>query len=428
MRKPLPQIQQLKIDKIVHGGQALGHALGRPIFVWNALPGEVVDVQLTRKNSKVCEGVATEVVQPSSVRIAPRESHWLSCSPWQIISRETEKEWKISLAREAYTHVGVDVATLEYVESPSEFSYRNKIEWSFALDKEGKVSLAFFGRGTHNRNAVESCVLASDTITTISNRILDWVREQNIPLRSLKSLIVRSADDGTAIAGLFLKDHLQFSAYPACANGLVGFHVYYSSHKSPASVIHGVLHTEGNELLNQTVCDTTLTHGLNGFFQVNIPVFEQAVRLIDAHIPHDRPILDFYGGVGSIGIPLARMHQQPLTIVETNAESTACAQKNSEQYMLNAQVYTVEAEKAVEYISSDSVLIVDPPRAGLHQDVIKRIGETQPEVVAYLSCNVSTHARDIQLLSQWYTVTFLSLLNFFPRTPHVESLCILKKK
>ncbi|MCW1930680.1 MAG: methyltransferase [Candidatus Kerfeldbacteria bacterium] len=428
MRKPLPQIEQLTIEKIVHGGQALGHALNRPIFVWNALPGEIVDVQVTRKNSKICEGVATHIVKPSPLRIEPQEEHWLSCSPWQIISRETEKEWKMSLAREAYIHAGIDVSQMGFVESPSEFGYRNKIEWSFAANEDGLPSLAFFSRGTHVRQALDMCVLASPMVTKISQRILEWIREQTIPLRSLKSLIVRSADNGTAIAGLFLKDQLTFPTYPQCNKELLGFHVYYSSHKSPASVVHGVLHSDGVETLSQRVLDTELIHGLNGFFQVNIPVFEQAVKKIDEYIPQDRPLLDFYGGVGSIGIPLARMHQQQLTIVESNAESTTCAQKNIERYQLRAQVCSAEAEKAVEYISSDATLIVDPPRAGLHQDVIDRIGVVQPEVIAYISCNVSTHARDIQLLSKWYKVTFLSLFNFFPRTPHVEALCILKKK
>lgn len=428
MTKPLPQIDALVIEKIVNGGQALGYHQGKPIFVWNALPGETVRVQITRKNSKIIEGYAIEVTTPSPLRIEPQEKHWMSCSPWQIIDSATECEYTLAQARSIFSHVDISTDSLGYVEGVDDLHYRNKIEWSFAPNELGEPSLAFFGRGTHTRISVEGCVLATDTINSISNEILAWIRAQHIPLRSLKSMIVRSNREGEAIVGLFLKDHLQFEYYPKLSEHLKGFHVYYSSHKSPASVVHGVLYTAGDESIEQRVLNTPLRHGLNGFFQVNIPVFEQVVRDIDARIPHDRMLLDFYGGVGSIGIPLSALHAVPLRIIESNEESTRYAELNIAAAQVDGKVFTGTAEQLIEQIVHDSVLIVDPPRAGLHEKVVERIGVVLPEVIAYVSCNIATQARDLQLLSRWYQVEFLSLYNFFPHTPHIEALALLKKR
>lgn len=425
MRKPLPILTNIQVEKIVHGGQALAHVDGKPLFFWGALPGEIVDVQVTRKNSKIREGIVVRVHSAAQERVAPAESHWMSCSPWQILSSATEQAWKMQLAQEVYVRAGI-THKLQYEESVAQEGYRNKIEWSFALNDHNEISLAFFGRGTHTRCAVESCILASPTIRRVSDEIVQWIREQKIPLRSLKSMIVRSNARNEAIVGLFLKDELTYQQYPDTNAVLRGFHVYYSSHRSPASVVHGVLYSRGEETLMHEVGGVSLVHGLHGFFQVNVPIFERAVECMATYVLPNKPIIDAYGGVGSIGIPLARRAGVPLTIIESHAESTTFAEQNIRHAGIQGAVYTGPTERMLEHIVSDATVIVDPPRAGLDVRVIERLLEVQPKRILYLSCNIVTQARDIALLHK-YRVVDARVYNFFPHTPHSEGLCVLDR-
>jgi 23S rRNA (uracil1939-C5)-methyltransferase len=249
-----------------------------------------------------------------------------------------------------------------------------------------------------------------------------------IPLRSLKTLIVRSNQKGETIAALFLKDELRYPNYPELKEGLIGFDVYYSSHKSPASVIHGVLFHSGEMTLSQEVLGTQLKHGIESFFQVNIPVFERAVMDMMRFIPKDLPLVDYYSGTGSIGLSIGKQTGQKVVCVESNAEAVRFAQQNIRENAVSGETYCSPAELMTQYIVSESALVLDPPRAGLHQNVIDRILEVRPPVIAYLSCNISTQARDVALLSSAYTVQFFSLYNFFPHTPHIEGLCVLIRK
>jgi tRNA/tmRNA/rRNA uracil-C5-methylase (TrmA/RlmC/RlmD family) len=129
--------------------------------------------------------------------------------------------------------------------------------------------------------------------------------------------------------------------------------------------------------------------------------------------------VDFYSGVGSIGIPIGMTR----TLVETDVASVAMARQNAQG--LPIEVIEATAETALEYVPSDATLIVDPPRAGLHRRLISQILKTNPTHLIYLSCNPVTQARDLQLLMPIYKVTTFQVYNFFPRTPHIETLAFL---
>jgi len=427
-------ITRVKIEKLVFGGQALGrasdHTSDKVYFVWNALPGEVVDVQVTRKKKNFCEGYAVSVIESSPLRVQPVEDHYLSCSPWQILSPANEQHWKIKLAQEAYYHLDNKqlVEQLPIIDAPADqyYGYRNKIEYSFT-DKAGQLDVAFFQRGTHWKQPIQPCALASDAINATTAIILEWLRHQPVTAYNLKSLIVLNNEKNETIVGLFIKDKISFTSWPNLPATTKGFQVYFSNPKSPAAVPTELVYSVGDDYLTSQVLDVSLQHGLLGFFQVNVPVFTQAVQDIQQWLEPTLPMIDYYSGVGSISIPLAK-YCQSAQLVESNAEAVQFAQRNiAANHLDNYSVQLTPAEKMLDCIKSEQIVIVDPPRAGLHEDVVKQLLAVQPQRIVYLSCNLSTQARDLAFLQSVYKLQSLSLYNFFPRTPHIEGLTVLQR-
>lgn len=421
----------LKIEKLVFGGQGLARLDNKIVFVWNALPGEEVEYQIIKKKKDYAEAIATKIVKASPDRIPAQETEFLSTSPWQIVSYETENKWKKEITEETYKKLGGQIFAdldIPLISDKLDKNYRNKMEFSFTELEDGSKSLAFFERGGRHTFAVSGSILAEEIINETAKYILEWVNENDIPLRSLKSLIVRSNGQGQAIAALFIKDRLAFEQYPELKKNLLGFQVYYSTHKSPASVPTAMLYATGQDYLLGEISKTKLKFGLLSFFQIHIPVFLTCLKKIKKHIPKNSSILDFYSGVGSIGLPLAKDCKN-LTLVDSNVEAIEYAKENIKLNKLtNTEAFCETAEKITELITTDKILIVDPPRAGLHDKVIDRILQVTPKKIIYLSCNISTQARDVKLLTEKYKIVDATIYNFFPKTPHIEGLLILELK
>lgn len=421
----------ITIDSLVFGGQGIGTLPdGKKVFVWNALPGEQVRVELTKNKKDFAEGIAVEILDASPHRMAPKEKSYLSTAPWQIMDYDYENEMKVALAKQVYKKIGnLDIDELPiYGDKDQLYGYRNKIEFSFWQETENDpINLAFFQRGSKWKVEVEESLLADPTINDTAQYILGWIREQRIPVRSLKSLIIRS-DHKQTIAALFIKDELAFNNFPALTDTLVGFKLYFSTHKSPASVPTKLLHESGQDFLTAQLNGIDLRFGLLSFFQVNIPLFESALEHIAKQIPTDKPLIDIYSGVGAIGLPLAS-HVLHVTCIESNEEAVAYCNDNIRlNTITNAEAVLAPAEQVLDYVKPDATVILDPPRAGLHPDMTHHLLWALPQRIVYMSCNLSTQARDLQLLSEHYTIDSLELFNFFPRTPHIEGLAVLTKK
>ena len=424
-------VMELRAEKLVYGGAALTHLPdGKAAMLWNALPGEKVSVLPAKKRRGVYELWPKEILVASEHRQQPNEEHFGSCSPWQIMDYAYENEQKVAIAREAFQRIGkFDWPELAIYAPEQRFEYRNKIEFSFYIDDQTEeLNLAFFHRGTKQLRPIDGCNLATPGINEAAKRILQWVRDQKIQKRNVKSLIVRSNRAGQVIAALLLKDKLTFDSLPELDEPLIGFQLVYSTHKSPASVFTEILQQQGTMELTEEVASVQFSYGIESFFQVYIAVFEQALQAIARHVPTGKPLLDFYSGVGSIGLPLAS-HVPLVALIESNQAAVQAAERNiAANAIANATAHCSPAEKIVELIDSEHTLVVDPPRAGLHQKVVDRILHEKPADVIYLSCNVSTQARDLELLSVGYEITYLQLFNFFPGTPHIESLAVLRHK
>lgn len=419
-KKSVAVIEEVTINKLVHGGQGLGQlADGRKVFVWNALPGEKVRARLTRSKKDFAEAIAEEVLVASKDRTEPKEPIYLATSPWQILTFDAENRNKRDILIETYAREGITPAGVEMVSDGNDFGYRNKIEFSFYGDDDG-LHYAFYNRGTHHKQIVTDSALALAPINDAARAILAELNKLSTRAGDLKSVILRCSQQGKVVGGLFVKPE-SFPVIPL-PKELSGLKIYHSNPRSPASVATKLLHEIGDCDLADKLMGTTMHYDVTGFFQVNVPVFEMALKQIDYVTGGAKNKVDMYAGVGTIGIPIGGT----TALVELDAANVKMAQKNVGSKPI--KVVHASTEQALEYITADTCLIVDPPRSGLHKDVIERILEVQPLQICYLSCNPSTQARDVALLQEAYEIDKCEGYNFFPRTPHIESLVVLKKK
>ena len=524
-------LETIHLDKIVGGGQTLGTlADGRKCFVWGGLPGETVTVRITKKKSHFVEAIVEEVVSPSPDRIQPRDpDSYLSTSPWQIMPLEVEQAYKRQLIDDAFTLHGIALPeTVDIYCDNVAYGYRNKVEFSWysesvvsravsqkksglALvgpglfsddnrgvnahsDRDGPFSdtldLAFFRRGSKGKIVVDGTSLARPEINNLARAIRDLLRHKRVAARQLKTLLVRCDQSGSCVWQLYVKDRLPeiITVDEAAKLPAQGGEIIYSDPRSPASRITERLAHFGNTTLTDTILGVPFRYACEGFFQVNIPVYEQALRDMRQWMSHSRsdnqqrvisqkksgqhreskqhgssnsfsegfafpakarqerqldqlaarrpeekdvyetgePALDLYAGVGTIGLTIGGGN---VTLVEINADAVREMQRNiAELGRTDARAVLAPSEQALDYITGKEIVIVDPPRAGLHTDVIATLLQKLPPRIIYLSCNPVTQARDVALLQQNYQIAWHRGYNFFPRTPHIEHLIILDKK
>ena len=505
-------IETLRLEKIVGGGQALGQITdGRKAFVWGGLPGELVTIRLTKKKSHFVEGVVTEVIEPSPERITPRDpDSYLSTSPWQIMPLETEQHYKAALVAEAFElHNVILPNAVDVYTDNVEYSYRNKVEFSWYSDVDATtgtdtLDLAFFRRGGKGKVVVDGTSLARPEINELASAVRDLLRRKSVSARQLKTLLIRCNQQGNCVWQLYVKDRSPeiITANEAASLPAQGGEIIYSDPRSPASRITERLARFGNTTLTDTILGVPFRYACEGFFQVNIPVYEQALRDMREWVPYNKahqerqldqlathgytdnqqraisqkksgqhgtnsqhgssnsfsegfafpakahqerqlnqlaarrpeekdvcetgePALDLYAGVGTIGLTIGGGN---VTLVEINADAVREMQRNiTELGRTNARAILAPSEQALDHITGKEIVIVDPPRAGLHPDIIATLLQQLPPCILYLSCNPVTQARDIALLQQRYRIAWHHGYNFFPRTPHIEHLVVLDK-
>ena len=380
-----------KIDKLVPGGQGIATLNdGKKAFIWNALPGETVDFDITKNKKSYCEGVATEIETASEHRIEPKDACYLATSPWQIMDYDYELQQKAELVRECFLQQHIEVWPNKTVTDGKDFYYRNKMEYSLYWDNDdNQIYPAFHERGTHRKVPIKQSSIERPEIWAKATEIFNKLNAKHAEARTYQSLLMRCDQQGNTSGDLFVngQPHPQM---PNLTDSLNGQEYSYSP---------------------------------NGFFQINLPVYEMVLKEIQKHITTNK-VLDLYSGVGSIGLSVAR--DKDLTLVEINGAAYEEMQKNAEG--TNAKCILAKSEDVTDYVTPDCTVILDPPRAGCDQKLIDRLNEVKPQSVIYLSCNPITQARDIALLAENYEIKELTPYNFFPRTPHIESLAILMLK
>jgi 23S rRNA (uracil1939-C5)-methyltransferase len=413
---------EVVIEKMVHGGQGLATLPdGRKVFVWGALPGEKVLAKIMKGKKSYAEAIVEQVIEPSSVRVVPRDENYLATSPWQIVTLEAENDYKHRIVEELFTQAHVALPKFDMTTAGDPWHYRNKMEYSFWGDDDG-LHLALHNRGSHNKSIVQGSELALPALDAAARAVVIELQKFSPRAGDLKTVIVRANQKGEAVASLFVK--LETFRQLELPPELKGLRVYFSNPKSPASVPTELLYQLGDATLTDDLLGKSFTYDADSFFQVNIPIFEQALQRIADHVTSE-DILDMYAGVGSIGLTVAK---KQVELVELDPATAGMARMNAASSGLTANVVETSSEKALDYITGKTPVIFDPPRAGLHDKVVWRTLDAAPEQVIYLSCNPATQARDIARLQEAYDLTYFEGFNFFPHTPHIETLAILNRK
>lgn len=430
-----PRYFDLVLGEIVGGGQTIAELPdGKRVFVWGGLPGEKVRIRITKSKSKMAEAVVEEVIEASPERVQPLDPEsYLSTSPWQIMKFDFEQVQKSNLISEAFDMHGVTLPSKPEVYSDNETSkYRNKVEFSWFGDTRSGVhtlDLAFFKRGSKGKIPVDRFSLIPNNMMDLALAVRNLLQSKKIEAYSLKTLLIRADQKGNCVWQLYLKDKLDNVITENEAKNLPaqGGEIIYSDPKSPASRITKRLDSFGNIVLEDDILGVSFRYATESFFQVNIPVYEQALKDISKFVDKNKSLIDMYSGVGTIGLSVG---SNKVTLVEVNQDAVREMRNNIK--LLNregtAKAVLAPSEKALEYIDGESTVVVDPPRAGLHKGVIEKLLETKPKRIIYLSCNPVTQARDVSLLLEKYKINYHRGYNFFPRTPHIENLVVLDLK
>ena len=368
------------------------------------------------------EAIATKISNPSSHRVEPEDDCFLSTSPWQIMDYDFELKTKQELVVELFREHQIDIELPEIFTDNKIYGYRNKMEYALYYDLgEQKIFPAFHTRGSHRKIKINKSSIERPEIFTRAKEIIDGLNARGEEARKYQSLLLRCDQTGKVSGGLY-------------------------ENKKP----HPVFDNLSDEILGYKY-----SYSPNGFFQINLPVYEMALKEIKKHI-NTKNVLDLYAGVGTIGLSVARGSN--LTLVEVDkyafgemtkniinsepARSERIAEgkltrsaKNEGSPVTTGRAECVrinnifgilaKSEDVLDYIAPDQTVILDPPRAGCDEKLINRLLEVKPKTVIYLSCNPATQARDVKMLLDKYKIDDVKIFNFFPRTPHIENLVIL---
>lgn len=412
MKKIIREV--VKLESIVPGGQAMGQLNdGRKVFVWGGLPGETVEIQLTKLKKHYAEAVVTKVIEASPERVEPRDECYLSTSPWQIMTEAAEVRHKSDMVVEAFKQEHVDLPYATIKGDGKFWQYRNKMEYSLWWDHDtARIWPAFHRRSSHQKILVKSSSIERTKIWQECQRVIDELNRNGDEARHYQSLMIRCNQAGEVRSALFEMNQPHPQMEP----------------------------------LTDTIMGQSYTYSPNGFFQINLPVYELALAEMQRFIGNTDRVVDMYSGVGTIGLSIAG--DRELALVETDNNAYNELENNIIARMTEYGVITrrdssiilkrpdqpaitgvhAKSEEALDYIASDATIIVDPPRAGLDPRVVERLLEAQPPRIIYLSCNPATQARDVALLSGAYCIIHNQPFNFFPRTPHIENLVVLERQ
>lgn len=441
-----PRVRRMTgpVEVLIEGfhdqGQGIGLRNGRKVLVWGALPGERVTAYPRKKKGGFLHAVVSEVIEPSPERVEPLEEHYLSCSPWQILRPDREAHYKAQAARRVFREVaGMDLPEdLDVAEGTRLLGYRNKMEFSFAADEAGRLSLALHKRLSRRKVSLSGCVLAADAINRGAENVLRALRARNVPEGVLKTLIMRSSSRGEALAALFVNEE-DFPVHAGEAEGLGGVSVYFSEPGRSASVPTRLLSSAGSADMVEEVGPQSagenageriaLRMGVLSFFQVNVEVFDMALSDIAPHLHGE--VVEFYSGAGAITVGASGVAGiRKALLVDSDPGAIGLARENILANGLGGRfsAMAAPAEKMRDEITPYRVAVFDPPRSGLHPRLLRKLTEALPAKIVYLSCNPGTQAADLRELLPYYGVSFFRLYNFFPRTPHVECLAVLERR
>ncbi len=468
-KKELPLLEKITITDVAAEGKALAKVNDLVVFVPYVVPGDVVDLQVKRKKNHYAEAVAVKFHEYSAIRAVPFCQHYGVCGgcKWQCLPYAEQIKYKQKQITDNLTRIGkIELPEISPIlgSEKTEF-YRNKLEFTFSnkrwlteeeVKQEVKYdqmnAVGFHIPGAFDKVlAIEKCWLQDDISNQIRNAVRDYAYEHNYSffnLRSqegmLRNLMIRTSSTGELMVLLqckiveesemdLMKQLLAFVAerFPQITSLL-----YVVNNKCNDTINDlDVMVFKGNDHIFEEMEGLRFKIGAKSFYQTNS---EQAYNLYKvarnfAGLTGNELVYDLYTGTGTIANFVSRQAKKVIGI-EYVPEAIEDAKVNSEINGIDNTLFYAGDMKDIltqEFINQHGrpdVIITDPPRAGMHDDVISTILFAGPQRIVYVSCNPATQARDLSLLDVQYKVMAVQPVDMFPHTHHVENVVLLEKR
>lgn len=454
------QSVRITIDRMAYGGQGIGKINGFVVFVPGAIPGDTISARIYKKKKDYAEASIRELITPSQDRVqAPCPySHYCGGCQWQHMSYERQLYYKKEQVKESMEHIGglKNVTVNDTISSENTFAYRNKMEFSFSDRRwflpyqlgtskaESGFALGLHVPGTYQKVIdMDACLLQQERGNQILREVKKYVRESGIPVYGLKShkgfwrfLTIRySRAFDEWMVNLVTSEERQKVVVPLAdsLSGLIGQikTVVNNINARKASIALGereiILSGEG--YLKDRIGPFTFQISANSFFQTNSQAAELLYRKVHdyAELESTDTVLDLYSGTGTIPIFMAKDVKAVIGI-EISKDAVMDAEKNCEEngidncHFINGDIRTKLS--TINY--KPDVLIIDPPRAGMHKDVLAQVLALSPERMIYISCSPATMARDVSQMTRNYELVEIQPVDMFPHTYHIEAIAKLR--
>ena len=465
-KKELPVIEQVEIVDVAAEGKAIARVNDLVVFVPFVAPGDIVDLQLHRRKHKYAEGRVLKIHKYSDVRTEPFCSHFGICGgcKWQHLPYEQQLFYKQKQVEDNLIRIGkISLPEISPIKGSSKIQfYRNKLEFTFSnkswltqeeLNSEQtfdcRNALGFHIPGMFDKVLdIKKCWLQDDISNLIRLEIRKYTIEHNYPFFDLReqsglmrNIIVRTASTGEImlIVVFFRKDTEKIQAlmshiaevFPQITSLL-----YVINQKANDTIPDQKVHVfRGRDYIIESMEDLQFKIGPKSFYQTNSEQAYELYKIVRdfAGLNGTELVYDLYTGTGTIANFIASQAHKVIGI-EYVPEAIEDAKVNSalngiENILFYAgDMKDILTQDFINEHGRPDVIITDPPRAGMHDDVIKTILFAEPGKIVYVSCNPATQARDLGLLDEKYKVTRVQPVDMFPHTHHVENVVLLKKK
>lgn len=462
------EIKGVSIEKMSSTGKGLFRHDNRVVFVDKAVPGDICDIRITRNKKNYSEAIITEIRKPSKIRIDPVCEHFGLCGgcKWQNIRYEDQLSYKEDQVRDALERLaltrGFKIDPI--IPCSNSLGFRNKLEYTFSerrwftteelnrnieLDPRG---VGFHARGQFDKIVdIDKCHLQVEPSNAIRNSIKEWGREKNISFFAIKknsgflrNLIIRTSSTGEVmvICQFGKNDEKNISELMELLTGkfpeISSLNYVVNTKKNEKFDDLEVITYKGNPFIHETMelpgDEGTLKFRISpkSFFQTNSRQAELLYQKVYelANLKGNELVYDLYTGTGTIANYLAGKAKNVIGI-EYIEQAVKDAYVNAEineidnVEFFHGDMARVLNEDFFTHHGTPDLLIADPPRAGIHPDVIDAILKSKTPKIIYVSCNPSTQARDLQLLLTKYEIRFVQPLDMFPQTAHVENIVVL---
>ena len=474
--KPLPLLEHITIESVAAEGKCIFHYYDKVVFVPFCVPGDVVDVQITKKKHSFMEGRVERIISYSKVRETPMCEHFGICGgcKWQNLPYEEQLKAKQQQVFDQLTRIGkVELPPFQPIlGSVKTKEYRNKLEFGCANKRwytkeeiaalppkeEGqKGNLSESAIGFHITGAfdkiypIKKCWLMDDLHNEIRNEISRYAKENSISFYDiraqhglLRDLMMRNSNTGEFM--LLVQFHydeegdeqkaMQLLQHIADTFPQITSLIYVDNQKGNDTFGDLELTTfKGTDFIYETMEDLKFKVGPKSFYQTNT---DQAYHLYCvarsfAQLTGGELVYDLYTGTGTIANFVAHQAKQVIGI-EYVPEAIEDAKENSHVNGINNTLFyagdmkDILTDDFIQEHGQPDVIITDPPRAGMHADVVKVILNAAPKRIVYVSCNPATQARDLQLMDADYKVVAVQPVDMFPHTPHVENVVLLERR